>query len=358
MQNGTPTVMVASTPMTIEQRLAEMQASVDKLPDDKKSTATSLLAKAHGALTTTKGVATQAAEADGGGDHQQVVTDEESLATIMQQLFEIFGIPHLTHELTKDFSMGGEAHTLFVRHEGAALVVEMAAARRRIFADLIAQAQAEVLRMGGSAPPGLFGQLQTLAKMVESLHQDFVIKGENKDAEAYINPFLDSIAVVLIGMGQPPSAGGYGLHSLEPLWQSAYAEGGLLKPEYQGRELRTTFYGGFNSYITDTWKPAQLVALKAQALAHGGGPDDFWCVGVPGLTAAHYAPEAIAQIDHITEVSTHWNTIGHDQNQPQRVAWNNDETNLQILCQPCNREKSGPATDPHVGPHFRGPGDP
>jgi 5-methylcytosine-specific restriction endonuclease McrA len=356
VKGGTPTVMVASTPMPVESQLARMHASVDKLPADKQATVSSLLTRANSALTTTKGAATRAVSSEGGGD-QPVVADEQSLAEIMRQLFDNVGEgPHLSGELSKQLVMAGESHTLFVKQDGAALIVEMAS-RRTIFADLIARARVEVRDMGATAPAGLAGQLQQMATRVHELQFDFVNLGQGRDAEAFVNQWLDAIAAILIGMGRPPSEGGYGLHSLETLGHPSveFVEGNQLKPQYRGTALRATFYGSFSSAITGRWKSQRLRTLRSEAASRGGAADQFWCVGVPSLTAAHCAPVASAQIDHIREVATHWNDEGHNQTQAARVAWNNDEDNLQLLCQPCNNAKSGPRTNPTVGPNFRGP---
>ncbi len=104
VQSGTPTVMVASTPMTVEQRLAKMAAAVDGLPDEKKAEARSLLGRAHAKLDTTNREAHQAVTSEASGDDQQVVSDEQSLADIMKLLFEIFGeegVEEIKAELAK-----------------------------------------------------------------------------------------------------------------------------------------------------------------------------------------------------------------------------------------------------------------
>jgi hypothetical protein len=62
-------------------------------------------------------------------------------------------------------------------------------------------------------------------------------------------------------------------------------------------------------------------------------------------------------LDHIMEVSKHWNEIGHNQTQAEREKWYNDPNNLQIVCTTHNSRKGGEPYKTKVGPRFKGEGE-
>ncbi|AFZ26466.1 hypothetical protein Cylst_4376 [Cylindrospermum stagnale PCC 7417] len=69
------------------------------------------------------------------------------------------------------------------------------------------------------------------------------------------------------------------------------------------------------------------------------------------------SPDGTPELDHTVEVGTHWNTIGHNQTQAERVAWFNDINNHQVICGHHNSSKKGPTYNKKVGQNFKGPGE-
>ncbi|MEV6638397.1 hypothetical protein AB0M54_47560, partial [Actinoplanes sp. NPDC051470] len=153
---------------------------------------------------------------------------------------------------------------------------------------------------------------------------------------------------------------------------SKYAVDGRLKNEY-AKDIRTTFYPGFTAATERAVLGRDLPLLIDAKKRHPGlkdqtGYDDdnfFYCKGGGGR-AAHIAPAAAASLDHMTPVASHWNAPGHggstgsNTHQGKRGQWYNLESNLEVLCGPCNsaKQSGGVKYKPEVGPLFKGPDDP
>ncbi|MEQ8465610.1 eCIS core domain-containing protein [Coleofasciculus sp. E1-EBD-02] len=105
-QGTSTTVMVASTPTSVEAKLNEWQGKLDSLPDDKRPQAQSLLGTARQHLGTTEQKAQKTAkemeEAKQNSTDENAITEaeqadnqteaaQETLADILKQLFELFG---------------------------------------------------------------------------------------------------------------------------------------------------------------------------------------------------------------------------------------------------------------------------
>lgn len=99
---GQATLMVASTPMTVEERLADWAQRLDTLDDAKKDQAQSLIGQARGMLSSADSSADELARKKDGvkkledGDQiaaadQALERQEESLANVLGLLFELFG---------------------------------------------------------------------------------------------------------------------------------------------------------------------------------------------------------------------------------------------------------------------------
>jgi hypothetical protein len=348
VQGTNAQVMVAEPSMPVDQAIAQLRGKLDKVAEDKRAATGALLDTATTAFTSTKTAAQAAAQSGTGGD--AVTGLEQQLATPMSQLYETIGKPQLTKELSLPAPMK-ESHTLFAKQVGTDLVVEMAS-RRGVLLGLTMAAIGEVSKMP-KPPDKLMPALINVKIMLEELVNDFRNLGEGRDAEAFVNGKLAEIATLLQSLGQPPLS----LKSLENMGHvSQFAEGDLLLPEYQGsKNIRPKFYGSMDAayaYRDSTLLPA----AQAEALKHGGGPNDFWC---PGFSVdPHLAPVSSVQVDHKSSVSGHWNGGGNNTDQATRAAWNANTGNFQLLCQPCNGRKGGDGDyTKNVGANFRGPGE-
>lgn len=102
VQGNNATLIVASEPMTVEQRLADWNGRLGELPEDKQAEAQGLLGQAQGMLGAAEESADFLAEkkeavktVDDGDQIEQeqneLEGEERSLADILRQLFEVFG---------------------------------------------------------------------------------------------------------------------------------------------------------------------------------------------------------------------------------------------------------------------------
>jgi hypothetical protein len=154
-------------------------------------------------------------------------------------------------------------------------------------------------------------------------------------------------------------------------YESIYSSGGELRLEHQ-KSIRDKFYGTFNSASLSN-KKTLLNRAKNLAKTKPGYNNIpvadrkriYWCKdnGSPQQWTAHLIdensknPDGTPALDHIREVSTHWNEEGHNQTQAQRQAWFNDITNHQVICTNHNSKKGGQNYKFNVGPNFRGPNE-
>lgn len=88
------TLMVASTPIAVSAHLDHMTGQLDKLPDDKKGGAQSLIGQAKTAEAKATAEANKATTGDGNAkdsaDGKTADSDEHTVAGLLKQLFEIF----------------------------------------------------------------------------------------------------------------------------------------------------------------------------------------------------------------------------------------------------------------------------
>ncbi|WP_435768426.1 phage tail protein [Nocardioides sp. SYSU DS0651] len=152
-----------------------------------------------------------------------------------------------------------------------------------------------------------------------------------------VSRFLDNVA-----NGGPDLVPGGGTAG-----QTKYTlDGRLLRDEYRA-DIRGWFYGsGYQRHRG---------ALEREA-RHADGPT-FTCPGWsrsrdPARRGPHRANVAGSQVDHRGSVAQHWEDVGHRCSHQERVRWNEDISNLQLLCGPCNSEK-GSADDQGRRARFR-----
>lgn len=126
-------------------------------------------------------------------------------------------------------------------------------------------------------------------------------------------------------------------------------DGKRLRPEYSA--VRAIFYRfGYKKH----WESKMAESVRADG--------KFYCPGWGGRKA-HAATREEGQLDHIRSVAGHWKSEGHKQPQSMRVAFDTDESNLQMLCADCNQRKSSYDADGAKGtyepivaiPNFSGP---
>ncbi|MFP4101711.1 eCIS core domain-containing protein [Coleofasciculus sp.] len=136
-QGTSTTVMVASTPTSVEAKLNEWQGKLDSLPEDKRPQAQKLLGTARQHLSTTDQKAQKTAkemeEAKQNSTDEKAIkeaeqadnqteAEEETLADVLQQLFELFGEGNTLVEwwkVNEQFNTkDGKTHKLFFLGEG------------------------------------------------------------------------------------------------------------------------------------------------------------------------------------------------------------------------------------------------
>ncbi|MEQ8972723.1 MAG: hypothetical protein RIE73_20285, partial [Coleofasciculus sp. C1-SOL-03] len=144
-QGTSTTVMVASTPTSVEAKLNEWQGKLDSLPDDKRPQAQSLLGTARQHLGTTEQKAQKTAkemeEAKQNSADEKAINEaeqadnqteaaEETLADVLQKLFDLFGEGNTLVEwwkVSEQFNTkDGKTHKLFFLGEGEAATLMVA----------------------------------------------------------------------------------------------------------------------------------------------------------------------------------------------------------------------------------------
>ena len=270
-------------------------------------------------------------------------------------------------EQSKRFEMYGKSHTLYMYLRNGLCGVDIAS-RRQYFLNVIGQA---IIRLGGRENPHPdVRKLIEFETEITNYQYDINMQSKEGDRQAMINAmhrYLDRIALRLSQMGNK-----HKIQNLQELGnKKRYADGDELRPEYQGgRNIREIFYGRFNSTSENNRKKL-LAAAKAEARNKPGYNNIpaadrrhiYWCEdrGIPPKWTAHLADDRIdnekPELDHIREVSNHWNNEGNNQTQAQREAWFNDTSNHQIVCKHHNASKGGEDYKNYVGPKFKGPGE-
>jgi hypothetical protein len=272
-------------------------------------------------------------------------------------------------EQSKRVEMYGESHTLYMYLKNGQCGVDIAS--RREYFETVLQTAIEYFQkkygQGKNTEP--LPALRTFLKTVKEYKHDLNMAASRASTEAQVtnemHKYLDRIAGKLKQIGDR-----YKIKDLQELKDDRrYSSGGELRPEYRNN-IRGNFYRDFNK-TSDRNKVKLLEAAKKKAKTKpdynqfpaAKQPHIYWCENRgPGLQwNPHFADEKktneIPALDHMVEVGTHWNRIGHNQSQDEREAWYNDTSNHQVICTHHNSSKSGPTMRKDVGPNFKGPGE-
>ncbi len=263
---------------------------------------------------------------------------------------------------------GGEFHTLYMYLKNGQCGVDIAS-RREYFKTVLERAIEYFTNKYGGKNTDPLPALRTFLKTVNDYEYELNMAASRASTEAQVinkmHDRLDKMATQLVKIGIQ-----YQIKDLQELKDDRrYSSGGELRLEYRNN-IRGNFYLTFNDNSLKN-KAKLLTAAKKKAKTKPGynqfpaakQPDIYWCENRgPGLQwTPHFADEKktneIPALDHMVEVGTHWNRIGYNQSQAERVAWFNDTSNHQVICTHHNSSKSGPTMRKDVGPNFKGPGE-
>jgi hypothetical protein len=266
--------------------------------------------------------------------------------------------------------MYGESHTLYMYLKNGQCGVDIAS-RREYFETVLERAiEYFQKKYGEGKNTDPLPALRTFLDTVQEYQYDLnMAASQPRTTEAQVikkmHERLDNIAKKLTAIGIK-----YKIKDLQELKDDRrYSSGGELRLEYRNN-IRANFYRSFNDNSIKN-KAKLLQAAKKKAKTKPGynrfpaakQPDIYWCENRgPGLQwTPHFADEKktneIPALDHMVEVGAHWNTLGYNQSQAERVAWFNDTSNHQVICTHHNSSKSGPTMRKDVGPNFKGPGE-
>ncbi|MEQ8540644.1 MAG: DUF4157 domain-containing protein [Coleofasciculus sp. D1-CHI-01] len=216
-QGTSTTVMVASTPTSVEAKLNEWQGKLDSVPEGKRPQAQSLLGTARQHLGTTDQKAQKTAkemeEAKQNSTDEKAIKEaeqadnqteaaEETLTDVLKQLFELFGEEDNVikwWEQEKSFNnKAGESHKIFFKGQGKSAELMIASNPTELEKYLYEQEQ-------------LYQNDEDKLTKINSargIHQSLEIitrsKVEPKDAEV-ITQKIEQLSVLLIQLGDSTS---------------------------------------------------------------------------------------------------------------------------------------------------------
>jgi hypothetical protein len=101
----------------------------------------------------------------------------------------------------------------------------------------------------------------------------------------------------------------------------------------------------------------KVLKKAATGKTNSRGQELYKCAGGWGPNHIPFPTKAQLEIDHKTEVTTHWNAIGRKTIHDARNNWCDNPAHLVVLCGSCNasKPKGTYLRDVEVG--FRGPND-
>ncbi|MCT2593921.1 hypothetical protein LHJ74_29120 [Streptomyces sp. N2-109] len=264
--------------------------------------------------------------------------------------------------LSQSTDMAGEGHTVYVEVKQRRVHIEMASQRREWIGSLITSALEH--EEAGQKRSDLLEYLNGMDTQVKAMKRTGAgqLTQTKKDR---IERQLIEITRALNLLGHA-----FGMKDLRDFTKSKYTANGQLLDDYRnGTAIRATFYPGWNSAAQNEKRRQlkehtnRLIAERATWDPNGTHTGSNWyiCPG-NGTRSPHLADKStstgLAAIDHNQEVSSHWNTEGHNTPHPPRETWYNNISNHVTMCTSCNGSKGGPGFELDVGPNFRGPGDP
>lgn len=272
--------------------------------------------------------------------------------------------PELDLKVEKSLSMDGEGHTIYAKVQGGKLTIEMASGRLEEIQGALATA-IPVAKQNGKDK--LAKDLDLTYAGMKSIEEDlnavpYLPKEERGQAESKLLRAISSMAASLERTGNK-----HGIQSLKDLGHpSQYVKDKKIKLEYRKSSLfRSLFYGKWNS-VSEAHRITELANLKLEAkdpkwskYPNFGNPKAFVCKDKNNSWTPYLAldkPRNVA-LDHILEVSRHWNQQGHNDIQSTRETWFNEVSNLQVIEQEKNSIKGGVKIDHSVGKEFRGSGE-
>ncbi|WP_280874455.1 phage tail protein [Streptomyces pseudovenezuelae] len=263
--------------------------------------------------------------------------------------------------LKQGTDMAGEGHTVYVEVKRRKVHVEMASQRREWIGSLITSALEKERK--GQKRSSLLKYLNAMdaqVKAMEKLEDGQLTQAKKEKIERQ----LIEITRALNLLGHT-----FSMKNLADFTKSKYTANGQLLDAYRnGEAIRATFYPSWNS-AAKTEKDRQLKEHTQRLIQERAKWDPnsthtssnwFICPGTrsrPPHLADKLTDKGLPAIDHDMEVSTQWNTEGHNTPHPPRETWYNDISNHVTMCTSCNGSKSGPGYKLDVGPDFRGPGD-
>ncbi len=195
-------VMVASTPMSVEDRLNGWESKVSTLPEEDRQRAIGLIGTARSQYAQTKTEGEQAnreiIEAESSADTQEIQQAEqadqeaenaqETLKNTLQQLFEVFGEDELSlEEFREQFEApGNETHTLFFERQGEDYEL-MIASEKKTYQNFINGIQIDT-----SSPEKVNAKNQ-LVSLVQRL--DGLIDQDDEGVKTQIREIFDQMLV-------------------------------------------------------------------------------------------------------------------------------------------------------------------
>lgn len=366
-------VMMSSTEKPVSEQLDEYQKIAEGLQPDKRAPAISLISQARQLLTGVDSTADEMAKTASNPEksaesapkqEQEVESGEDKLVGVLKQIREALGLSSNEIKLKTVFSMAGTGHNLYFEAKRPDIPkVEMATGRRGYLEMMVKSA---IVREEAREDKRqeLLTPLKAIEKELENIKWNWEAnqgksEEEQKARQEYLNT-LERISVVLNSIGAE-----FKIPDLEHLGHaSKYAQkeaiGGQpkLKPDYQGgANIRKTFYGGSYRPSTYDWKTKRLATLIV------GAPPGYFFDEMTGGAEPINVPNLVTNvtIDHMNpKLVEHWNSIGHDDIQPNRLDFFNETSNMRLVAHKNNSTDGGKTKEEfqdEVGPRFRGPKD-
>jgi hypothetical protein len=274
-------------------------------------------------------------------------------------------------KVAKGLTMKGNSHRLFVEARGNRLIVEMASGRRELLSVKIQRALGYPAVKGDpTAEPALREALARLdahpaeldnAKWTNSTE-------EHNKAQVAVEQETTRIAMMLQAVGVDLD--------IKELRESIWVLAGEVHPQWIAAGIRETFYKGFSGKANKHRESerSRLMSMKLAAKDQWLRREprtfmsgtSYLCPGhgrPPHLADPQLSSDWVLTLDHKESVAQHWNRLGHNSGQDERVKYLSEIDNLTGLCRSCNSRKGGKGDaeesergfNRKVGTAFKGP---